>query len=381
MSLFARFKAALQKPVYVALFILALASAWVLSGVLTGTHEAEQAPAIADAAAASPKSAAAVRVRAMRNEPHVADMVLRARTESERKVQLKAEMSGRVTGLPAEKGQLVKQGDPVCELDVGARQAQLDQANAQLKQAQLEYTAAVKLAARGNRAETQVAAAAAALEGAQASVRLAQTDLSYATIRAPFDGIIGQRYVSLGDYVTPGTPCAFIVGADPFLIVGAVSESQIIAVATGNEGTATLVTGETVTGKVTFLATAADEKTRTFRIEMTVPNGDFKLRDGITADMRVKSRSIPAMRVSPAILSLDAEGKIGVKIVEDGKARFMPVTLVGDSQDGVWIAGLPNESTVITVGHDYVQDGDPVNAVPEDSVTASGETVQPALAN
>lgn len=371
----------LNKPVYIALIILAVVSVWVLSGVLSGKHEEPMAPAIADATAAGQKGPISVRVRTMNNEAHVADLALRGRTEAERKVQLKAEMSARVTGLPAEKGQLVKAGDPICELDIGARQAQLDQANAQLKQAELEYAAAVELASRGNKAKTQVAAALAGLEQAQANVRLMQTNLGYATIRAPFDGVVGQRYVSIGDYVTPGTPCAFIIGAEPFLIVGAVSEGQIAAVSTGSEGSATLVTGETVTGRVTFLARAADDKTRTFRIELTVPNADFRLHDGVTADLRVKSRTIPAMRVSPAILSLDGEGKIGVKIVENNIARFVPVTLIGDSPEGVWIAGLPNEAVVISVGHEYVKDGDLVDPVAEESVTASGEAPQPAQAN
>ena len=371
----------LNKPAYIALIILAIVTVWVLSGVLSGTHKEEMAPAIADANAAGQKGPISVRVRTMRNEDHVADVVLRARTEAERKVQLKAEMSARVTGLPAQKGQLVKAGDPVCELDIGARQSQLDQANAQLKQAELEYAAAVELASRGNKAKTQVAAALAGLEAAQANVRLSQTNLGYATIRAPFDGVVGQRYVSIGDYVTPGTPCAFIVGAEPFLVVGAVSEGQISAVATGSEGTATLVTGETVTGTITFLANAADDKTRTFRIELTVPNADFALRDGVTADLRVKSRTVAAMRVSPAILSLDDEGRIGVKIVDSNVARFVPVTLAGDSPEGVWITGLPNEAVVITVGHDYVKDGDLVTPVAEEAMTAEGEAAQPAKAN
>lgn len=371
----------LNKPAYIALIILAVASIWVLSGVLSGTHETAMAPAISEANAAAQKGPVTVRVRTLRNEDHVADLVLRARTEAERKVELKAEMSARVTGLPAQKGQLVKAGDPVCELDIGARQAQLDQANAQLKQAELEYAAASELATRGNKAKTQVAAALAALEQAQANVRLMQTNLGYATIRAPFDGVVGQRYVAIGDYVTPGTPCAFIVAAEPFLIVGAVSESQIAAVSTGSEGTATLVTGEQVSGKVTFLANAADDKTRTFRIEVSVPNPDFQLHDGVTADLRVKSRNVPAMRVSPAILSLDDQGRIGVKIVENNIARFVPVTLVGDSPDGVWIAGLPDEAIVITVGHEYVKDGDPVTPVPEGPVTASGESAPATQAN
>jgi multidrug efflux system membrane fusion protein len=179
--------------------------------------------------------------------------------------------------------------------------------------------------------------------------------------------------VAIGDYMVAGTACAWVVGADPFLIVGAVSESQIAQVSPGTEGSARLVTGETVEGKVTFLASAADSQTRTFRVELTVPNPDFKLRDGITADIRIRSSSVPAMQLSPAILSLDDSGKIGVKIVENGIARFFAVALVADDKDGVWVAGLPDEATVITVGQEYVKDGEAVNAVPEESVTA-GDT-------
>jgi multidrug efflux system membrane fusion protein len=367
--------ARLKTPVGTAIAILIAAAVWVATGYLGSTHEVEPAAAIADSNAAKGVAATSVRVRVMRNQLHVADLVLRGRTEAERKVELKAEMSGRVTGLPAAKGQLVKAGDPVCELDVGARKARLDQAKAQLTQAKLEYDAAVSLEKRGHRSETQTAAALAGYEAAQANVRLMEQELSYTVMRAPFDGMVDKRLVSLGAYMTPGTPCALVVAADPFLIVGAVAESQIAQVSPGTAGGAQLVTGETVEGKVTFLATAADPQTRTFRVELTVPNPDFKLRDGITADIRVRSSAVPAMQLSPAILSLDDSGRIGVKIVENSRVRFVPVALVADDKNGVWVAGLPDEATVITVGQDYVKNGDVVNAVPEESVTAGDPTV------
>lgn len=362
----------LKTPAGTAIAIFVGAALWVATGYLTGTHDTPMAPPI-ETAAASTAQAPQVRVRVMRNQPHAADLVLRGRTEAENKVELKAEMAGRVTGLPAAKGQLVKAGDPICELDVGARKARLDQAKAQLKQAKLEYDAAIVLEQKGHRSETQTAAALAAYEAAEANIRLMEQELSYTVMRAPFDGIVGNRMVAIGDYMVAGTACAWVVGADPFLIVGAVSESQIAQVSPGTEGSARLVTGETVEGKVTFLASAADSQTRTFRVELTVPNPDFKLRDGITADIRIRSSSVPAMQLSPAILSLDDSGKIGVKIVENGIARFFAVALVADDKDGVWVAGLPDEATVITVGQEYVKDGEAVNAVPEESVTA-GDT-------
>lgn len=360
----------LKKPVGAAVAILAGAAIWVLSGVLSGTHEDPVAPPIQHAETTATAAATSVRVRTMRNEMHAADLVLRGRTEAEHKVELKAEMAGRVVNLPAAKGARVKAGDAICELDVGARKARLDQARAQLKQAKLEYDASVALQKKGHRSETQTAAALAAFEAAEANIRAMEQELSFTVMRAPFDGMVDTRLVSIGDYMTPGTTCAWIVGADPFLVVGAVAESQIAQVAPGTVGTAKLITGQTVEGKVTFLAAAADPATRTFRVEMTVPNPDYQLRDGVTADIRIRSEAVPAMRMSPALLSLDDSGKIGVKIVEKSMARFLPVSMIADDKDGVWVAGLPDEAIVITAGQEYVKDGELVNAVPEESVTA-----------
>ena len=345
------------------------ASLWVASGAFSGGHDSAEGDSLA---AAPERSATSVRVRSFVNEPHTAELALRGRTEAELKVQVKAESSGRVSAVPGLKGQRVKAVDPICQLDIGDRQARLDQAKAQLRQAKLEFDAALALEKKGHRSETQTAAARAAFEAAEANIRAMEQQLSFATMRAPFDGVIDNRFVQVGDYMTPGSPCAWVVGSDPFHVVGAVSESQIAHVVPGTPGKARLVTGETVEGKVTFLASAADPATRTFRLELTVPNPDLKLRDGVTAEIRITSHTVPAMRLSPAVLSLNEDGKVGVKIVQDGKVRFVEVAIVADGKDGIWVAGLPDEATVITVGQEYVSDGEPVTAVPEAPVTASG---------
>lgn len=361
--------------------MLLAAVVWVGSGVIGGSGhdgEAHQADAGAPGKAAP---LTAVRVRTVLNEPHAAELSLRGRTEAELKVQIKAETSGRVAAVPGLKGQKVKAGDPICQLDVGARQAQLDEARAKLREAQLEFDASVALEKKGHRSETQTAAAKAAFEAAEANIRAMEQQLSFTIMRAPFDGVIDNRFVQVGDYMTPGTPCAWVVGADPFHVVGAVSESQIGHVAPGTPGTAKLVTGESVDGTVTFLASAADAATRTFRLELTVPNPELKLRDGVTAEIRIKSAEVPATRLSPAILSLNDQGGVGVKIVENGKIRFVPVTIVSDATDGVWVAGLPNEAVVVTVGQEYVKDGEAVTVVPEEPVTADGSAAPSTSAN
>jgi multidrug efflux system membrane fusion protein len=136
-------------------------------------------------------------------------------------------------------------------------------------------------------------------------------------------------------------------------------------------GTAKLVTGETVRGRLSFVGAMADDQTRTFRVELEVPNPDRRIVEGISAELRLPVAELPAHRVSPAILTLTDDGKIGVKTVNaENIVEFHPVQIVGDGPDGVWLAGLPERLRFITVGQDFVLTGQKVEPVPE--------TVEPA---
>ncbi len=361
----------LKSSVWWAGGIAAAVTLWVASGVLTSSGEKPMAVGLAGAQDAAAGELPLVRVRTVRAADRTAELVIRGRTRAERRVEVKAETAGRVERIAAEKGQAVKAGDPLCELDVGAKAAMLDQAKARLRQAELELDAARTLAAKGNRAATQVAAAVAAFEAAQADVRAMEQELSRTRIAAPFDGVVDDRMVEIGDYVQAGATCALVIDADPFKIVGGATERDVGLISVGDRGAARLVTGEQVEGKVTFVARSADPATRTFRVELEVPNPDFKLRDGVTAEMRVGVRSIPSVEVPPSILALNDRGDVGVKIVVEGRVRFTPVQIVGDGERGLWVAGMPAEAQLIVVGQDYVKDGDAVRAVVEESVTAA----------
>jgi multidrug efflux system membrane fusion protein len=147
--------------------------------------------------------------------------------------------------------------------------------------------------------------------------------------------------------------------------VGQASEQNVSQLHAGDPATATLVTGETVKGKVRFVANKADPATRTFRVEVQLPNPNNKLRDGVSADIHIPVRKLPAQKISPGILVLDDSGEVGVRIVEKGIVHFMPVHIVTDNPSGMWVTGLPHKVTVITVGQEFVKDGERVIAVPE----------------
>jgi multidrug efflux system membrane fusion protein len=354
----------------IAIAIALVVTAWLLSGQFA--REEDHAEAAAPAATAADLPPPRVRVADRVAEPHMAEIVLRGRTEAARIVEVKAETRGRVVEILAEEGAYVQAGAVLLRLSADDRMAKLRQAKALLDQRQIEYDSAKKLSAKGYRAETEVAAATARLEEAKAAVASMEIDVGHTTIAAPFDGVIERRPVEIGDFVDVGTPVATIVDLDPLRVVGHVVESDVTKLKPGMVGTAELVTGETVQGRLSFVGAMADDQTRTFRVELDVPNPDRRIVEGVSAELRLPVAELPAHRVSPAILTLTDDGKIGVKTVNaENIVEFHPVQIVGDGPDGVWLAGLPERLRFITVGQDFVLTGQKVEPVPETAEPAS----------
>jgi multidrug efflux system membrane fusion protein len=315
-------------------------------------------------AEASTSQTPIVRAAHLTATPHEAIITVRGRTEALHQVDTRAEVDGVVAALHFEKGDRVKAGQVLCEIKVNDRGAKAAQAEALMAQAGKELEVARELYKEGFRSKTQMAQAQASYEAAKAGASTMNIQLANTKIRAPFAGIVDERYANLGDYLQVGNKCAMVVAPEPFLAVGTLSEELVGQVVPGNKARVKLVTGETVEGKVRFVAEHADPTTRTFRLEVEVPNPDAKLRSGVSADiMVVPNRMIPAHKISPGILVLEDTGVVGVRVVLGGIARFVPVQVISDGPDGMWIAGLPLKIDVIIVGQEFVSNGERVKAV------------------
>lgn len=305
-----------------------------------------------------------VRVGTLTSVDRTAELKVRGRTEAAERVMLRAQTPGLVEQIPVSKGQRVATGDVICKLEAGSRTANILRAEAGLAQAELDYDAASKLNEKGYAAETRVRAAKAAMHAAKAVLSEARLDLERTKIKASFDGVVDDLPAKIGTLLNVGDPCAEIVAADPMLVIAQVSERDVGRIAPGMAGAARLVTGDTAEGKLRFVATSADEATRTFRIELSVSNPDGRLRDGVTAEIAIPLETTKAHRFSPAILTLDDDGVIGVRtLTDDNRVAFMPVRILGNEDGTVWVAGLPDTVTVITVGQDYVKPGERVEPV------------------
>jgi membrane fusion protein, multidrug efflux system len=339
-------------------------------------HAAQPLPPEAAVEPAADAPEGAMRVVAIRSEAAMVQnaVIARGRTEAARQVEVRAETGGLVRSEPLRRGAFVTQGQTLCELDPGTREqqateaeARVAEAEARLREAEVNADAATRLNEGGFASETRRISTEASLQSARAGLQTARSaldairaDIARLTISAPFEGLLETDTAELGSLVQPGGPCATVIQLDPVKLVGFVPEAEVDRIGVGAVAGARLISGREVQGRVTFLSRSADPATRTFRVEVTVPNPDLAIRDGQTAEMLIAADGVMAHLLPASSLTLDNDGALGVRVAEDNVARFVPVTMLRDTAEGVLVTGLPEQAIVITVGQEFVTDGTPV---------------------
>lgn len=174
------------------------------------------------------------------------------------------------------------------------------------------------------------------------------------------------RPAEIGDLLERGNICATLLDDSPMLVVGLVPEQQIGKLELGARVNAELLTGEKVAATVTYLSHSAEALSRSYRIEATIDEQEGIL-DGITAEMYIAAYNTRAHLIPPSAMTLDDNGVVGVKTLNaDNVVSFMPVNVVGDETSqmdaGVWVTGLPDQVTLITLGQEIVFPGQRVES-------------------
>jgi membrane fusion protein, multidrug efflux system len=306
--------------------------------------------------------ARSVRTETFTVRPMAIEAPLRGRTKAKASVTVVPQTQGIVRTVHVEKGQRVAAGDLLCTLDQGTRAAAVAQAEASLAQSQQDFETDAALREKGLAPANTARAAETGLRAAEAAVDNAKAELERTEVRTEVAGIVQDPLATPGSMLGPSAPCATIVELDPMLFVGSIPEARIGLARTGLAATITTVTGETVEGKVSYIASISDPSTRSFAVEIEIPNTDLRLRDGLTAEALVNLGTAPAHLLPQSILTLDDSGVLGIRAVENEIVAFYPVTIVRDTREGVWVTGLPPRVDIITVGQEYVQPGQKVNA-------------------
>jgi multidrug efflux system membrane fusion protein len=356
-----------RHPWLIALLIAVAITVWMASGL---DHD-RQAPGPLAAKPVDRQEEVRVTVRTQQAERVERYVSVNGRTAPSRQVTLAAETTGRVQRILARRGDFVTSGDILLEFDMRDRDVRIAQAQAVLEQRELEFEARQSLLKEGYVSGTQIAESRAQLETARTELRRAQLDMDARQLRAPFDGAIQDRRVEVGDYVQAGDPLLDFVDEGTLVVTASISESDGRFLGNLDRGTARLITGQVVEGKVRYLAPVADVSTRTFRVEVELDNRDRKIPPGVTAELTLPVGQVLAHRISPALLTLDDAGQVGVKIIESGNiVRFVPADIARSESDAIWLAGLPEMTTFITVGQGFVRDGQQVIPVEETGLAA-----------
>ena len=367
----------IKPSIVIAVLLAAGATAWIVSGNLPMPEEQTaaatqagtgQGGAVPGAGAANAAETKIQSVRVYESVAQIRRTTLRiaGRTEASRQGRLMAETEGTIRAIDVEEGEAVAAGQSIGRIAVDERNAVVREAEALLSQREIEYSAAAKLASKGFQSEVSKAQALAEMEAAKAALDRARLDLAKTRLSIPFDGVVWTKEVEQGDLVKVGDLVVTVVDLDPLLVVANVSEREVAGLSEGALATAKLITGETVEGIVSYVSPQAQTATRTFRVEVEVPDTGNRYKAGITAELLLPMSESKAHLISPALLTLDDAGQVGVKTVDrDNVARFVPVQILEDTPNGLWIHGLPESATLISVGQEYAGDGQKVDPTPD----------------
>ena len=338
-------------------------------------------------------------------------------------ITLSAEISGTARKVPAVEGRQVEAGDILVVIDTSTLPARIEAARAEItaattalhsataqsrgtyneqraaaeanlevarqrleiarKLATQNFSAPVELAqlkanyenarmtlaqidlARNLRSEVDIAQNRARLATAKSNLAVLRDQLAKSSIKAPAAGWLETMHLEQGEQIAAGAPAATILDMDELKIVVAVPQTNNSEVELDDPVNVNVAGAGMRKGAVTKIASISSTTTRTFDVEVTVPNPGRELRAGMTVEANIDVGFQPAFGMSPAHLSVAGDGSLTAKIDDGGTVRVVPVELVRSGVEQVFVSGLADGATLLTFGQAFVNAGDPVLVSPE----------------
>ena len=362
----------MRTSIFAAGFLVLALALWMASGLLKSpnndTTDGSNAGASVKAQSGSETNLdedfMKVQIEIANLETRSREIVLQGQLEPARVLDIKAEISSTVESLSVSKGQRVQAGDLITTLALNGRDDDLTEANAQVRYASGEQKAASQLLQQGLQSEVRSQQASAALATAVAQRNRITRDIDNTKISAPFNGIINSLPVNLGELVSHGTVIAQLVDDSSFKVTAQVAQQSVNELQLGQAVTLELITGQKLTGTLSFVASMADSQTRSFTVEAKIKNPGENISAGVSASLKIPVETVESVFLTPSALSLGDRGELGAKLVdENNRVEFVPVTLLSTSIDGAWVTGIPKGSRIITLGQAFVAVGERVEPV------------------
>jgi multidrug efflux system membrane fusion protein len=255
------------KSYVIAAGIAAVIGLWMASGYLIQDSRGSIPEQSTEPSAVEPMS---VQITTQQARPVQRRLEAQGEAQANRRVTLRGETTGRVAEVLVDKGASVTAGQPLVKLAMNDRRERLQQAKALVAQREADYQAAERLGRDGLQSESRKREAFAALEAARAELAAIREDIANTTIRAPFDGVLEDRMVELGDYIKAGESVAVVVDRNPLKVRVDIAQQEIRELELGAKARVTLATGDALEGVVSYISPSASGGTHTFPVEVHV---------------------------------------------------------------------------------------------------------------
>ena len=350
----------LNRPTKLAVWITLGITVWMATGLLLPASEAIHD---ADTSRDTRDVSGIIAIQHSQAQPHQRTMTLKGVTEANRTAGLKAQTSGPIANLPMKEGSRLKKGDILVEIDPQNLPQQLRMVEALVKQREMEYKASQNLSKQGFTTAVRFAETLTQLEEARRQLKQAQIDLKNTAIRAPFNGVLEKLNAEVGDFVGVGVfggegSIAQVVDPDPLVITSSIPQVNLASITREGDVKVLIANKAPLHGKIRYIATVADASSRSFRVEVELPNPDYSVPAGLTAELKLPLETLQAHRIASSLLSLDDQGGVGVKTVDDqGVVHFNSIQVLDEDAQGLWVSGLPEDVWLVTKGQAFINDG------------------------
>ena len=408
----------MKKSIFIASFILLLVVGWIGSGQFTDVNAQDDTSLSTDS---SNETVEKVVVEDTGNKVEVKEfnfsqidqsIELQGQTTHNKKIDVKSETTGNIINIAFKRGDKVSKGEELIKISIENRKEllnsakkDLDRLNKELelneknkinrlsqnkeliKLYEIEFASAKQLIDKGlssksklslasfNLAnarsdqedilitfESQQSSIGAQIANVRSQLKNIELDIDKTVINSPFSGIISDKMIEESEYITPGNIMFTIIDLNPIKIQGYLSEFDVNKVSLGTKAIIENTNGLKKNGTISFISPSAETSTRTFEITIEADNADLSFKSGITTKITIAGSELKAHKIPPSILTLQDDGTVGVKAVNDENiVIFYPTTSVKDTIDGIWVSGLPDKVNLIVTGQEYVAVGESVS--------------------
>ncbi len=274
-----------------------------------------------------------------------------------------AEEAGKVVRIPYRKGERVNKGDVIIELDSEVLRKTYEEARAAFESARIRFERQKNLYAQKAIAEQQYLDSKYAFERAEAAMRALKARLDKIAIRSPISGILDNRYVDIGEFVSPGMRVAEVIKIDYVRVVAGVPERYVTDIRMDSPVITRIdILGDrTYPGTITFIGSTIDPQSRTFPVEVRLRNRDGLIKPNMLARLHIVREQFSNGIVVPRDVLIETESGKQVFVADNGRARAKSVDIVASSGNEVLIRGeVTFGDRLIVRGHRELVDGEPI---------------------